>query len=293
MDDVETIASPGAGEEPRAAIARIESLAQKRFTPNGAGKMLWHIWGEGTPLILLHGGFGSWLHWTRNIPFLAERFTVYAADMPGFGDSDDLPQPQTPDHVATILSSGIDRILPAGERFHLLGFSFGGIVGGLLAALSDERVLSVTFSGSNGMGLTRNPWPMLRNWWKTESEEKRLQAHRRNLEILMFADPAKIDPLAVYIQSLNAPRGRMRTDKFRPLDLLQEPLRRTKGRLMGLWGGLDAISKGHLHERAAYLEAIRSDSVFRVIEGAGHWACYEAADAFNRTYLEMLREVDA
>ena len=25
------------------------------------------MWGEGRPLVLLHGGTGSWMHWVRNV----------------------------------------------------------------------------------------------------------------------------------------------------------------------------------------------------------------------------------
>lgn len=279
-------------EEPAATVARIESLSEKRLSPNGSGNMIWHVWGEeGRPLVLLHGGYGSWLHWIRNIPVLASRFTVFAATMPGFGNSDDLPLPHTAEHIASIVSTGIDHVLPAGEQFHMLGFSFGGIVGGLVAALQSDRLLSHTFSGSGGMGLTHNPFGPLQNWREAKSEEERMQAHRRNLEILMIADPQKIDALSIYIQDWNTQRFRVRTYKYRLLDILRESLHKVKGRLMGLYGSHDVIAKGHLHERAKYLSAIQPDLVFREIDGAGHWACYEAAEAFNKTYFEMIDAV--
>jgi pimeloyl-ACP methyl ester carboxylesterase len=251
--------------------------------------MHWRVWGEGTPLVLLHGGFGSWLHWIRNIPVLASMFRVYAATMPGYGDSDDAPDPDNLESLAAVVSSGVDHVLPPGAPFHLLGFSFGGLVGGFVAALQGERLLSLTFSGSGGMGLTRNALKPLHNWRKAATEAERVQAHRRNLEILMIHDPAKIDGLAVHIQNWNTQRGRVRTYKYHHLDVLQKPLHAVKGRLMGLYGGRDAIASGHLHERAAYLRAIQPDSVFREVDGAGHWACYEATELFNKTYLEMLQ----
>ena len=34
--------------------------------------MLWHCWGKGEPVLLLHGGSGSWLHWLTTIPLCAE-----------------------------------------------------------------------------------------------------------------------------------------------------------------------------------------------------------------------------
>lgn len=289
MNSADMLIPPLPDEDPAAAVARIESLSQKRLTPIGPGNMQWHVWGRGTPLVLLHGGFGSWLHWIRNIPAMAKRFTVFAACLPGFGGSDDLPEPQTIENLAAIVSAGIDRVLPSEARFHMLGFSFGGIVGGIVAALQGDRLLSHTFSGSGGMGLTRNPMETLRNWRRSKTEEERLQAHRRNLEILMIADPRKVDALAVYIQNRNTPLCRVRTYKYWHLDILQEPLHKVKGRLMGLYGSSDAIVNGHMHERIHYLKAIQPELIFREIEGAGHWACYEAAEVFNRTYFRMLQ----
>lgn len=292
MNDVKALLSPRSDEEPETAVARIESLSEKRLTPSGPGNMIWHVWGKGRPLVLLHGGFGSWLHWIRSIPVLASRFTVFAATLPGFGDSDNLPEPQTVENLAAIVSTGIDQVLPSEEQFHMLGFSFGGIVGGIVAALQGERLLSHTFSGSGGMGLTRNSMEPLKNWRRAKTEEARLQAHSRNLEILMISNPLKVDALAVYIQNWNTPRCRVRTYKYRHLDILRESLYKVKGRLMGLYGSRDAIVGGHMHERVNYLSSIQSDLVFREIEGAGHWACYEAADAFNKTYFEMLHAIN-
>ena len=287
MNAAKTLVPSRPDGDPSAVVARIESVSDKRLTPCGSGNMVWHVWGEGKPLVLLHGGFGSWLHWIRNIPVLASRFTVFAATMPGYGNSDDLPAPHTVENLATTVSIGIDHVLPPGEQFHMLGFSLGGIVGGLVAALQGDRLLSHTFSGSSGMGLTRNPLEPLQNWREAKTEEERMKAHRRNLEILMIADPKNVDALAVYIQNWNTPRCRVRTYKYWHLDILRESLHKVKGRLMGLYGSRDAITRGHMHERVNYLSSIQHDLVFREIKGAGHWACYEAADVFNKTYFEM------
>ncbi|MBW1789854.1 MAG: alpha/beta hydrolase [Deltaproteobacteria bacterium] len=196
------------------------------------------------------------------------------------------------ENLAAIVSTGIDQVLPSEERFHMLGFSFGGIVGGIVAALQGERLLTHTFSGSGGMGLTRNSMEPLKNWRRAKTEEARLQAHRRNLEILMIADSQKVDALAVYIQNWNTPRCRVRTYKYWQLDILRESLYKVKGRLMGLYGSRDAIVGGHMDERVNYLSSIQHDLVFREIKGAGHWACYEAADAFSKTYFEMLHAIN-
>lgn len=43
--------------------------------------------GEGDPVVLLHGWPQTWYQWRKIIPVLAERYTVLAPDLRGFGES--------------------------------------------------------------------------------------------------------------------------------------------------------------------------------------------------------------
>ena len=48
--------------------------------------------GAGPTLLLLHGGTGSWTHWVRNIGPLSRRFSLMVPDLPGMGESLDVPR---------------------------------------------------------------------------------------------------------------------------------------------------------------------------------------------------------
>src|SRR3546814_20757568 len=87
--------------------------------------MVWRLWGDGPPLVLLHGGHGSWTHWLRNIPVLAEHFTTIVPDLPGYGDSDlpSLTNPVEAEALAAIVAAGLDRVVPPPATYHLVGFS--------------------------------------------------------------------------------------------------------------------------------------------------------------------------
>src|SRR6266536_391255 len=100
-------------------VAHIESLGARAVIPCGAGAMVWRIWGEGPPLVLLHGASGSWAHWIRNVLWLAARFRVLVPDLPGFGDSDMPPAPHTVDGLASVLAAGLDITVPAPEEIRI------------------------------------------------------------------------------------------------------------------------------------------------------------------------------
>ena len=267
-------------------VEGVAAEAQRIETPCGAGTMVWRVWGSGPPLILLHGGYGSWTHWIGNVLVLARRFTVIAPDLPGLGESSTPPEPHTAEGLAAIIVEGLDIVLSKDAAPHIAGFSFGGVLGGHVAAQLGDRLRALTLVGSNGLGLVRQPTALQRVPAGVSAEEA-LAVHRRNLGALMIADPAKIDELAVYIQSQNAPRGRVRSRRFSRADTLARALPLVKARLDGIWGARDATAYPHLDERARVLRSFQPGARFEVIAGAGHWVQYEAAERFNPLLAEI------
>jgi 2-hydroxy-6-oxonona-2,4-dienedioate hydrolase len=273
-------------EETIAIVEGVAAEAQRIETPCGDGGMVWRVWGSGPALVLLHGGYGSWMHWVRNVLVLAREFTVIAADLPGLGESATPPEPHSAEGLARIIVDGLATILPGGERFHLAGFSFGGVLGGHVAALLGDQVRGFTIVGSNGLGLPRQPTELKRQKPGGTVDEL-LAIARHNLGVLMIADKDKIDDLAVYIQYKNAPRGRVRSRRFSRTDTLIQALPRVTAQLSGIWGGRDAGAYPYLDERKRVLDEIQPGLRFEIIPGAGHWVAYEAADRFNPILAEI------
>jgi pimeloyl-ACP methyl ester carboxylesterase len=273
-------------EETVAIIEGVAAEAQRIETPCGDATMVWRVWGGGPPLVLLHGGYGSWTHWIRNVLFLARRFTVIAPDLPGLGESATPPEPHTAEGLAAIIVAGLEIVLPKEAEPHIAGFSFGGVLGGHVAALLGAQVRGFTIVGSNGLGLRRQPTELERQNPGGTVEEL-LAIARHNLGVLMIADKGKIDDLAVYIQYMNAPRGRIRSRRFSRSDALIRALPRVTAQLSGIWGGRDAGAYPYLDERKRVLNEIQPGLRFEVIPGAGHWVAYEAADRFNVVLAEI------
>ncbi len=275
-----------AGDRPPPIVARLEALAGRERTPCGPGSMIWRTWGRGRPVVLLHGGSGSWTHWIRNVPVLAEGRRVLAPDLPGCGDSDMPPAPHTAEHVADIVAAGLAHL--ASAPLDLVGFSFGGIVAGLVAARLGGQVGTLVLVGPNGLAARHGPLPALRPVRPALGPDQARAAHRENLARLMIADPARVDDLAVALHAENVRRARFRIGGIPDSDVLLRALPAVTARLAGLWGGRDAFAVPYLEDRRRLLAAFQPDLDFRVIEGAGHWVIYEAADEANLALREML-----
>jgi pimeloyl-ACP methyl ester carboxylesterase len=277
-------------DAPGAVIAALEADATRVTTRfEGGGAMVWRRWGAGPPLVLLHGASGSWTHWIRNIPALAARHAVLVPDMPGFGDSDALPEPHTAERLAGAVAAGLDTLLPPPSAFDLAGFSFGSIVAGVAAASLGRRIDRLVLIGPGGMALRSDVGGLaLARVEPGMSGAQAREVHRENLRRLMLGDPAAADDLAVHLQVENLGRARFRSGTIPSSDVLLRALPRIRARLAAIFGGRDAFVGPYLDERRQVLARAQPGLDVRIIEGAGHWVSYEAPAAVNRALAEML-----
>jgi haloacetate dehalogenase len=104
------------------------------------------VGGDGPPLLLLHGYPQTHVIWHKVAPALAERFTVVASDLRGYGDSS--APPTTDDHAVyskrtTAADQAAVMEVLGFDRFHLAGHDRGGRVGHRLALDHPDRVRSL------------------------------------------------------------------------------------------------------------------------------------------------------
>jgi 2-hydroxy-6-oxonona-2,4-dienedioate hydrolase len=287
--------SPGltAGSDPAAIVDAIARTARKVRTPCGEGSMVWRVWGAGEPLVLFHGGSGSWTHWIRNIPELSKHYEVWAADIPGLGDSSMPPKPWVPQSIAEVVVAGLDQLFARDVRLRMAGFSFGGQVAGLSAELLGDRVRSLTLIGVAALGLRADPREPFAKRRPGMSPTEVAAVFRQNLAVLMFADPNNIDALAIHLQGENVKRARFRSRPFAPTDNLARALVKVTARLKTIWGTLDIIARPSIDMRLDIMRRHHPELAMRLIEGAGHWVAYEAAPQFNAAFLELLEDAKA
>jgi pimeloyl-ACP methyl ester carboxylesterase len=280
----------GAGTAtPADIVAAVERASTRRTTPNGAGEVVWHIWGKGDPVVLVHGGTGSWRHWIRNIEYLAQDFQIIAPDIPGSGDSSSPEPPITAMTVAAPICAGIKSILGPNTPYAMAGFSMGGLVSSYVAHLSEGQAANLVLVSSSGTNMPRSEMEPLVSWRRLPTDEEKRAVHRKNLSILMIHDPAKIDDLAVYVQAENAGRSRVRGKHISTSGTIAESLTGFKGKLAGIWGDCDSTSAPYLSERRALLQQLSPGAPFEIIPGAGHWVQYEAYEAVNPRLRALLK----
>jgi pimeloyl-ACP methyl ester carboxylesterase len=269
-------------------LHELDAAARRVETPCAEGSMIWRIWNEaaGAPLVLLHGGNGSWRHWVHQIPHFAATRCVIAPDLPGLGESGRAPDPADPPTIAAIVTAGLRAILPDTGTADLAGFSFGANVGGHVAAELGEALRSVTIIGAGALGVARGETPLVKV--RDKHGEERVAAHRHNLASLMIADPARIDALALAIQEWNTEHARTRSRGFTHTPMLREALTRSPVSLGAIWGEADQVAAPNLAERLAALREARPDAAIELIPGAGHWVMYEAPAAFNAALSRLL-----
>lgn len=269
-------------------MAALDAQAERLSTIAPGGQMIWRRWGAGPPLVLLHGASGSWTHWLRNIPQLATSATVLVPDMPGFGDSDDLPEPHSAEHLADAVMAGLDVLVPAPAPFGLAAFSFGTIVAGLVAARLAGRVRRLVLIGAGGLGLPSEAGTLrLHRLTPGMSVAESYEVHRANLRLLMLGDPGAADDLAVHLQIDNVRRTRFKSGDIPVSDVLLRALPEVRAPLTALWGEHDAFVAPRHEARLRAVRAVHPEADVRVLPGAGHWAIYEAAEIVNRTLLEL------
>jgi len=116
---------------------------------DGAGARInLRVGGSGPPLLLLHGNPLTHFMWHKVAPRLAEHYTVVAADLRGYGDSDKPEggarhdnysfRAMANDQVAVMKRLGFDR-------FHVAGHDRGGRAAHRMAIDHPESVLKVAF----------------------------------------------------------------------------------------------------------------------------------------------------
>lgn len=219
------------------------------------------LWGDGPPVVLVHGSLATGAEeWAEQRPLAERGFRLIVPDRRGYGAS---PRAIGEDFLAD--ADDIDRLL--GDGAHLVAHSYGGLGALIAAARRPAAVMSLTLlEPAVAAGAPHDPeWQALvdevRSMWRADLDDREW--------VLRFLTAVGSDPMALPDEFLDAAvatvpvfrNGRSFIDADLPFDAVR------RGRFPKL-----VVSGGHHpgFEAMSIDLAERIGAGHVVIEGAGH-----------------------
>lgn len=283
-----------AGRIESAQVLHWQALAQRLEHAHAGGCTVLHHWAPArhnglAPLVLFHGGSGSWTHWVRSIGALLEAgHDVWAVDLPGFGASDAPPGVTDADTMLPTLAEVLQAQFPL-QAVRLVGFSFGGMTAGMLAANYPHLVAQLVVVGAPGIGLTNKHPFRLKGWRHLPDPRDQLLHHVFNLGELMLHNDSLIDRDTVALHVTNVQRDNLARRRISSTDILVRSLAQVVCPVAAIYGACDALYPGTLDEVEALMATnARHWQGMQRIADAGHWVQYENPSAFHAALLPLL-----
>ena len=249
-------------------------------------------WGQGSPLLLLHGFTGNREAWSHLRPLLGSRHQVLAPDLPGHGES-----PIAADTTFHGTVEQLIQLLDAEglERVDVAGYSLGARVALGLCLRAPERVGRLILESGNP-GLRRRRDRVERR--KDDAalaeviEREGLEAFVRRWEALSLFDGLRsvpVDLRARLHERRLSHRPEALAGSLRALSLGAQPsywarLWTVRAPTLLLTGARDQKFTGIARAMAAEMPLVWG----HVFPGAGHAPHLEAADAWAREVTGFL-----
>ena len=245
-------------------------------------RVRWRSIGTGSPLVLLHGGHGSWLHWVRNAQALSRQHTVWLADMPGYGDSGPLAGSNDLANLVRTTVATLNQVLGADTEIDLGGFSFGGLVAAHVAS-QRGHIRKLALVGSAGHGTPRRQTTAMVNWRRSDDVNVMLEDLRHNLLALMIHDPANLDPLSLEVHRYACVNTRFRSKALSQAAKVPALLVGMDVPMLFVWGEHDVTAQAEL--AGPLFQDGHQERRWMAIEDAGHWVQFEQAERVNEVLL--------
>ena len=245
--------------------------------------------GDGPPVVLLHGLGASHLTWQENIEALAEKFTVYAMDIPGHGDSVKEGVTYTIDASVSFTFGFLDAM--GLESAALVGNSMGGLIALKSALAASDRVSHLCLIDTAGFGKEIAPFLRIMSLpFVGELAERQATRSTSNMLRQIFAGKniatEALTAELVRTRSLPGARSAVLKTLREGVNIFgMKPKHRLLAQLPGLpmpimvvWGGRDRFSP--LSHAYAAADAVPSAKLL-VLPDAGHWPHMQEPGVFN------------
>jgi pimeloyl-ACP methyl ester carboxylesterase len=230
-------------------------------------QMYYEIHGDGTPLILLHGGLGNTGDWKNQFPAFSGQYKVITLDSRGCGRSTFSKQPLSYSLMASDVIALMDYL--GIKQAHILGWSDGGIIALDLAINHPDRLIKVIAYGAN-----YNLSGARTSLGESDKFGSRMSQASQDYQKLSL-NPEKWDALV--------------SDTFKMWssepNYTAEQLGSITVPILILDGDNDgAVYTEHTKEMARLIPGAK----LTLIPGTGHFALWEKSEEFNKIILEFL-----
>lgn len=250
--------------------------------------LYYEIWGQGKPLLLVHGHSLDTRMWEPQIPILSQYFQVISLDLRGYGRSD-LPT-MAPFRYAEDIKGLLEQL--GIDKAHCVGLSLGGNVALDFALSYPQKIDHLVLADSSLSGFP--PFPGVAESLQAvfdKATEVGIQAAKSLWLAHPLFTPALEQPtvarlLRTMVQEYSGWHWINRYSPSRPIDpTLIERLEQVGIPTLVLTGERDTPQ----NQAIAALLTQRIPKVQQeVIPGAGHMVNLEAPETFNRVVLASL-----
>ena len=240
--------------------------------------------GKGAPLLFLHGAGGLF----PENPFLdqlAERYHVYAPELPGYGES---TGEELLDNMLDFALHGWDVAQALGlQRPHLVGHSMGGMIAAEMACIAPNDLSKLVLVNAAGLWIPEHPLPDLFALLPFEFAQLLFHDPVAGAALLTGGlDFSNVDAVAEFYIG-NARRMGMAGKILFPIPNRQvaKRLYRLSAPTLVLWGRSDALIPPVYGEKWKQLIA---GARLQLIDAAAHMLPYEQPAAFCAAVKDFL-----
>lgn len=165
-------------------------------------KMYCEVYGQGAPLLIIHGNGGSINHFTYQIPYFSKDYKVIIADSRAQGRSYDNGDSLTYEMMADDYAALLDSLHI--DSANVIGWSDGGINGLLLAMRHPKKVKKLAIVGANlqpdTTAVPQEIWDMVRPSFAELSAKAKLNLmEKASFKLLrLLCQQPHIDPASLH-----------------------------------------------------------------------------------------------
>ena len=273
-------------------IEGVDATAELVEEPVFGGRVMLYQAGRrgADAVVLIHGlGRAAARDWAKLIPALAERYAVYALDLPGFGQSDKGNHLYSPDNFARAVEAVLAQRVP--RPFALIGHSMGGAVSLAYVAAYPRRVSRLILVDAAGV-LHRSVYA---EFLARAAAQRAMGLDSPWFESVVRAIQLRTEnwPIRSDI-ALNLPAVRQRLLRGDPNAIsavalvehdFSQALRGITAPTLVIWGSDDTIAPLRTGQALA---SVIPQARLAVLAGAGHAPQLQMPEKFNAIVLDEL-----